>query len=203
MPASAQSTPLPTEKTRDCTAPPTSPVAGSKLRIEKVATGSQGRDDFDLSCALEKTTKIRTTAINKNSLLCIGEPPIIDLTTKAQRTQRRINHVVFLCVLCAFVVKKSTQAFDRDEHVFEIARGVKHRCRLKSAVHHAVLTLRVTAVMAIFLPLGRCKQLLERLRVAVIEQVTGLLPTQHAEVRIAPRRTIVIQFAHQKFEVER
>src|ERR1051326_3057191 len=105
--ASAHSTPLPTEKTRDCTAPPTSPVAGSKPRIEKVATGSQGRDDFDLSCALEKTTKIRTTAINKNSLLCIGEPPIIDLTTKAQRTQRRINHVVFLCVLCAFVVKKN------------------------------------------------------------------------------------------------
>ena len=27
--ASAQSTPLPTEKTRDCTAPPSSPVAGS------------------------------------------------------------------------------------------------------------------------------------------------------------------------------
>ena len=28
-PASAHSTPLPTENTRDCTAPPTSPVAGS------------------------------------------------------------------------------------------------------------------------------------------------------------------------------
>ena len=39
-PASAHSTPLPTENTRDCTAPPTSPVAGSKPRIENVATGS-------------------------------------------------------------------------------------------------------------------------------------------------------------------
>src|SRR5262245_60144510 len=41
-PASAQRTPLPTENTRDCTAPPTSPVAGSQPRIENVATGSHG-----------------------------------------------------------------------------------------------------------------------------------------------------------------
>src|SRR5215469_1763708 len=41
-PASAQRTPLPTEKTRDWTAPPTSPVSGSNPRMEKVATGSQG-----------------------------------------------------------------------------------------------------------------------------------------------------------------
>src|SRR5439155_924826 len=34
--ASAQSTPLPTENTRDWTAPPTSPVAGSYPRIENV-----------------------------------------------------------------------------------------------------------------------------------------------------------------------
>lgn len=41
-PASAHSTPLPTENTRDCTAPPTSPVAGSNPRIENVATGGHG-----------------------------------------------------------------------------------------------------------------------------------------------------------------
>jgi len=41
-PASAHSTPFPTEKTRDCTAPPTSPVAGSYPRMEKVPTGCHG-----------------------------------------------------------------------------------------------------------------------------------------------------------------
>ena len=39
-PASAQSTPLPTENTFDCTAAPISPVSGSKPRIENVPGGS-------------------------------------------------------------------------------------------------------------------------------------------------------------------
>jgi len=37
-PAAAHSSPLPTEKTRDCTAAPISPVSGSKATIEKLET---------------------------------------------------------------------------------------------------------------------------------------------------------------------
>jgi hypothetical protein len=47
-----QNTPFPTENTRDCTAAPTSPVSGSKPRMENVATGGHGAASaVGLDCA--------------------------------------------------------------------------------------------------------------------------------------------------------
>src|SRR5690242_15500979 len=52
-PASAHSTPLPTEKTRDCTAPPHSPVAVSNAMIEKVPVGGSSSLERSAASSLE------------------------------------------------------------------------------------------------------------------------------------------------------
>src|SRR5688500_8089052 len=86
-PASAQSTPLPTEKTRDCTAPPTSPVTGSKPRMEKVATGS---------CVFVKTEDGRHKTKEKTK-----DTRPKDTRRKDTRRERRIVVIdISSCVIC-------------------------------------------------------------------------------------------------------
>src|SRR5712691_3016316 len=74
--ASAQRTPLPTAKTRDCTAPPTSPVSGSYPRMENVATGSNGGRSSARAPSAVSTTSARAaatrTARESEALTAIG-----------------------------------------------------------------------------------------------------------------------------------
>src|SRR5499427_2812401 len=69
-------------------------------------------------------------------------------------------------------------------------------------MNHAIATARVAALVAVFFPLGGLDQLLERLRVAVVEKVAGLLPAEDVVIRVAPRRAFVIYLAHQEFQEE-
>src|SRR5262245_51638723 len=96
----------------------------------------------------------------------------------------------------------STQRANRDEHILQAARRVDHRRGFVAAVNHAIAAARVTARVAVLFPLGRLDQFLERLRVTVIEQVTRLLPAEDVVIRVAPRRALVINLAHQEFQEE-
>src|SRR5215467_15935506 len=69
-------------------------------------------------------------------------------------------------------------------------------------MNHAIATARVAALVAVFFPLGGLDKLLERLRVAVVEKVAGLLPAEDVVIRVAPRRAFVIDLAHQEFQEE-
>src|SRR5262245_32462070 len=63
--------------------------------------------------------------------------------------------------------------------------GVVHGRRLVAAVHHAVAALLVAAALAVVLPAGRLEQLLERRRVAFLQEVAGPLPAEHVVGRVA------------------
>src|SRR5262245_15262244 len=76
--------------------------------------------------------------------------------------------------------------------------GVVHRGRLVPAVHHAVAALLVAAALTVILPARGLEQLLERRRVALLEQIAGALPAEDVEGRVAPRRALEILLAHEE-----
>src|SRR5439155_23474740 len=93
--ASAQSTPLPTENTRDWTAPPTSPVAGSYPRIENVPVSHT--TGATVPCAVTETAKTtsaaapaRTTGVRPASRLirCVMSRSILPAFRKESRVTR-------------------------------------------------------------------------------------------------------------------
>src|SRR5262245_54930926 len=96
----------------------------------------------------------------------------------------------------------STQSANRDDHILYTARRVNHRRGFVAAMNHAIAAARVTALVAVLFPLGRLDQFLKRLRVTVIKQVTRLLPAEEVVIRVAPRRALVIDLAHQEFQEE-
>src|ERR1700741_4531901 len=67
---------------------------------------------------------------------------------------------------------------------------------------HAIAAAGIAALVAVLLPLGRLDKFLERLRVAVVEQVAWLLPAKNVGIGVAPRRAFVIDLAHQEFQEE-
>src|SRR4029077_6362198 len=73
--------------------------------------------------------------------------------------------------------------------------------RLVAAMRHAVRALLVAAG-AVQIPVGGLDQLLEGLRVAFAEQITGLLPAEDVARRHAPRRAVVLLVAGQEVEEE-
>src|ERR1019366_609290 len=81
--------------------------------------------------------------------------------------------------------------------------AVDHCRSLISTTDHAVGALGVSAGHAVVFPVGGLEQFLVAVRVAFLEQVAGLLPTEDVKGRHAPRDAIVFAVAHQKLEEER
>src|SRR5262249_56941176 len=81
--------------------------------------------------------------------------------------------------------------------------GVVHRGRLVPAVHHAVAALLVAAALAVVLPARGLEQLLERRRVALLEQIAGALPAEDVVGRVAPWRALEVLLAHEELQEER
>ncbi len=86
----------------------------------------------------------------------------------------------------------------RLHQTLERAEGVVHAAGLIAGVHHAVRAARVAALGAVVVPLDRLHQLLEGVRVAVLQQVAGLLPAEDGVRRHAPRRAGQVLLAHQE-----
>ena len=80
---------------------------------------------------------------------------------------------------------------------------VVHGARLVAAVHHAVLALRVAALDAVVRPLGLGDEFLERVVVALLQEVARLLPAEDVVGRAAPRGALEIALAHEELEEER
>src|SRR4029450_1131843 len=80
----------------------------------------------------------------------------------------------------------------------ERAERVVDRGGLEPAVHHAVLALFVAALAPVVLPGRGLHQLLEGLRVAVLEEITGTLPPAHVAGGVAPRGALVVVLAHEE-----
>src|SRR5690242_13523374 len=83
------------------------------------------------------------------------------------------------------------------------AKGVIHSRGFVTAMNHAIRALRVAGFRAVVLPLGRSHELLETVRVAVLEEIAGLLPAEDVVGWHAPRGAGVLLFAHQEFEKKR
>jgi len=67
-------------------------------------------------------------------------------------------------------------------------------------VDHTVATLLIAALLAVIFPSGVFHQLFEGWDVAVLEEVTGFLPTKDVEGGVAPRCAVVIHVALEEFE---
>src|SRR5215475_4544830 len=76
---------------------------------------------------------------------------------------------------------------------------VHDRRRLIPTMHHTIGTLLVIAG-AVGVPVGFLHQLLERLRVALAEQIAGALPAEIVSRRIAPRGATVGLVAGEEVE---
>src|SRR5260221_10347695 len=68
---------------------------------------------------------------------------------------------------------------------------------------HAILALGVVALVAVIVPVGQFEILLESTHVAVLEQVTGLLPTEDIVGRTAPRGAGEVEIALKELQEER
>src|SRR5690606_35593072 len=90
----------------------------------------------------------------------------------------------------------------RREETSRAAERVVHRGRLVARVDHAVAAAIVSAV-AVPIPVRRLEKLLERLRVSVLEEIAGPLPTEHVVGRHPPRRAFVVASARKELEKER
>src|SRR5262245_22747671 len=85
----------------------------------------------------------------------------------------------------------------------ERSERVIHCGGLEPAVHHAVPALLVAAPPPVVLPGRGLHELLEGLRVAVLQEIAGPLPPEHVVGRVAPRRALVVVLAHEEAEEER
>src|SRR6185369_5365 len=70
-------------------------------------------------------------------------------------------------------------------------------------MHHAVLALGITALVTVTVPVGLRHEFLEGVRVSVLKQVAGLLPSENVVGRNAPGGALVIALTHQELEEER
>jgi len=69
-------------------------------------------------------------------------------------------------------------------------------------MHHAVGTFLIPRG-PIVIPDGCLHEFTERFGIAVLEQITRLLPAKYVVGRIAPGRALVLPPAHQKIQEER
>src|SRR6266511_347001 len=98
-PASAQGTIEPTENQCDCTATPSSPVAGSRATIENVCTGRAGAINFScagLSCCDCKPVATATVRIKaKSRRMNILDPPMVYRRTTFNVARRSFQMIQF------------------------------------------------------------------------------------------------------------
>src|ERR1700677_2847954 len=89
----------------------------------------------------------------------------------------------------------SHRRFGGLEEAGERAEGGVDGGGLESAMDHAILALGVVALVAVVVPVGQLEIFLEGLHVAVLEEVTGLLPAEDVVGRAAPRGAFEIEVA--------
>ena len=70
-------------------------------------------------------------------------------------------------------------------------------------MHHAIGAFGVAALVAVVLPHRVVHEFAERIGVALLQEVTGLLPTEQVVTRHAPRSAFVVALAHEELEEER
>src|ERR1700719_2838561 len=81
-------------------------------------------------------------------------------------------------------------------------RGM-YRRSFVAAVHHAVGASWIAGLGPVVLPFGGRKQLAKALRIAILQQVAGLLPAENVVSRHAPGRAWIRPLAHQELEKQR
>src|SRR4051812_32219781 len=91
---------------------------------------------------------------------------------------------------------------DRIHKATQRAECIIDRGRLVSAMHHAVRASRIARLRSVVLPLGGFKQLLESVRVAVLQKIARLLPAENIVRGHAPGRARVMALAHEEFKEE-
>ena len=99
------------------------------------------------------------------------------------------------CILVVAIeecLRRLQQATERTE-------GVVHAGGLVPGVHHAVSTARIAAFRAIVGPLNRVHEFLERIGVAILQQIAGLLPTEDRVCRHAPGSATQFLMTHEEF----
>ena len=80
---------------------------------------------------------------------------------------------------------------------------VVDRSSFVAAVDHAVGALGVAGFGAVVFPVGRFHQFGKGIGVAVLQQVTGLLPAEDVVGGHAPGSAGVVALAHEEFEEQR
>ncbi len=84
----------------------------------------------------------------------------------------------------------------------EGTEGRIDRRGLETAMDHAVLALGIVALVAVVVPVGQLHVFLERLHVAVLEEVARLLPAEDVVGGAAPRGALEIEIALEELEEE-
>src|SRR5438094_7237523 len=85
----------------------------------------------------------------------------------------------------------------------ERSEGIIHRRRFIPAVHHAIRAMRIARLRPIVGPLGFANQLVESFCVAILKQITRLLPAENVIGRHPPGRAGIMPLAQQEFEKPR
>src|SRR5271169_3445594 len=101
-----------------------------------------------------------------------------------------------------FVFVENSGAHGAEEST-ERAEHMVHGAGFIAAVNHAVRALGIAAFSAVTVPIGFANQFRERVGIAVLQQVAGLLPAENIVGGHAPGRAFVIALAHEKFHEQR
>ena len=90
--------------------------------------------------------------------------------------------------------------FDRTGEAGDRTKGVINRTGFVSAVNHAIPALFVPAFLPVIFPGSIFDKLLEGRDVAILEEVTGFLPTEDIVGGISPRGAVVIHVPLEELE---
>src|SRR5450755_1030862 len=103
----------------------------------------------------------------------------------------------------AILILAEERSLGHREKAANGGKSVLHSSGLVAAAHHAVHALGIAALGAVVIPVGAVEQFLEGVRIAVLQQVAGLLPAKDVVGGHAPGGALVVALAHQEFEEER
>jgi hypothetical protein len=82
-------------------------------------------------------------------------------------------------------------------------KGGIDRGGLEAAMNHAILALRIVALVAVIVPVGQLEIFLEGFHVAVLQEVTRLLPSEDVVGGTAPGRALEIEVSLEELEEQR
>ena len=89
---------------------------------------------------------------------------------------------------------------NRGHESAERAEHIVDRGRLVPATDHAIGAFWIARLGAVLFPHRGLHQLGEGGGVAVLQQITGLLPAKDVISRVAPGRALVVALAHQELQ---